>query len=70
MATDISIEILEDGTVSIKTSDISDTHHLSADQLLDEIEDILGGKAIRKRREHPFWKNKTVLKGGKIVTRG
>lgn len=69
MATDIIVEILEDGTVSIKTSDIADTHHLSADQLLDDIEDMLGGKVIRERREHPFWQNRRVIKGGKIVTR-
>lgn len=68
MKTDIIVEILEDGTVSIKTSDVAETHHLSADQLLDEIEEMLGGKVNRQRREHPLMKNKQVLRGGKIVT--
>jgi hypothetical protein len=62
------IEILEDGTVSIKTGEFSDVQHIAADALLDEIEEALGSKRQTKPMEHPFWKNKTVKRGGKIVT--
>jgi len=67
MPSDIQVEILEDGTVSIKTSDIAETHHISADQLLDEIKSELGGKVATKPLEHPFWEKRTVKGGGKIV---
>jgi hypothetical protein len=67
MPTDILISIEKDGTVSIKTGEISDTHHLSADAFLDEIESLLGGSVDRRKLEHPLLKNKNVLRGGKIV---
>ena len=67
MPDDIFVEILEDGTISIKTSDISETNHLSADQLIEEIEELIGGKRVEKPLKHRFWKNKKVLRGGKIV---
>jgi hypothetical protein len=67
MPTDIIMEILEDGTVSVKTSDVAEQHHLSADQLLEELDDLLGGEVAKRRREHPLLKNKRVLRGGKIV---
>lgn len=62
----INIEILEDGTISIKTSDISDVNHISADSLLDEIESAIGGQRKREKLENPFWKNRIVQKGGRI----
>lgn len=71
MATDIDIEILADGTVSVKTGEVADTQHISADQLLDELEDMIG-KVVKteKNPDNPakqFFKNKKVLRGGKIV---
>jgi hypothetical protein len=63
----IDIEILEDGTISIKTSEISGTNHISADLLLDEIEELAGGKAIKKRREHEFWTRHKIINRNKIV---
>lgn len=68
MKTVFEIEIEEDGTVSMTTSDISDQHHVTADDFLSELEDMIGGKKVTKKREHPFWKNKRVLRKGKIVT--
>lgn len=67
MADDIEIEILEDGTISIKTSDISEVNHVSADSLLDEITSALGGQRKTEAREHPFWQNRSVRRiNGKI----
>ena len=63
----IQIEILDDGTVSIQTSDISQKNHLSADELLDLIEDAVGGVRQTTPVEHEFWKNRSVVKGGRVV---
>jgi len=72
--TDILIEVLEDGTASIKTTSIAEVHHLAADQLFDELEDMLGGKRVTKQNpDNPgarFFKNRKVLRGGKIVKAG
>ena len=69
-ATTIHATILEDGTISIRTGDIADTAHVSADSLLSEIEELLGGKTERRKLEHPFMKNKLVQRGLKIVKAG
>ena len=63
----IDIEVLEDGTISIKTSEISEANHISADALLDEIEELAGGKATKKRREHDFWTRHKIINRNKIV---
>jgi hypothetical protein len=63
----IDIEILGDGTISIKTSEISETNHINADLLLDEIEALAGGTATRKRREHEFWTRHKIVDRNKIV---
>jgi hypothetical protein len=44
MSDTINIEILEDGTISIKTTAISTANHLSADKLLADLESLMGGK--------------------------
>ena len=44
MADQIEFEILDDGTISIKTDDISGINHLSAEQFLTDIENLLGTK--------------------------
>ena len=66
MPDDMTIEILEDGTISVKTTEISEKNHLSADQLLDELENMLGGERKTEQIEHEFWKNRVVARGGKI----
>lgn len=49
----IDIEILEDGVISVKTDDISEVNHTSADDLLSELENCLGGERKTVRRDRP-----------------
>lgn len=63
----IDVEILADGKVSVTTGEIGETVHLSADEMLTEIEETLGGAVDRKRREHPFWAKRSVGLHGKIT---
>ena len=67
MSTIIEVEVLEDGTVSVKTGDVEETKHIAADDLLKALEDELGGERKMERRTHPFWNKRKVLRGGKIV---
>ena len=39
----INLEILEDGTISVRTSAVSDTNHLSADALMADLDELMGG---------------------------
>ena len=48
----INVEILEDGTISYKTDEISGINHASADLLLKELEEALGGQVVRKIIPH------------------
>jgi len=63
----IDIEILEDGTLAVTSGDVSEANHMSADELLEELEREMGGSRTTKKREHPFLKGKRVLRGGRIV---
>ena len=63
----IQIEILDDGQIKMQTSDISEKNHMSADELLDSIEDMMGGERQTEKVEHEFWKNRQVQRGGRIV---
>ena len=45
----INIEILEDGTLSIKTSEISTGNHISADALMASFDELMGGKVDIKK---------------------
>lgn len=63
----LEVKILEDGKLQITSQEISDAKHLDADQLLDELEEMIGGSRERKHNPHPFWKNRKVQRGGKIV---
>lgn len=52
MADVMEIEVLEDGTVSVTTDKISGTNHYSADELLKELGDLMGGdRKTTKRKE-------------------
>ena len=42
----LKFEILEDGTVTVKTSEISDGNHMSADALMAEFEALMGGSSV------------------------
>lgn len=66
----MDVEILEDGTISVKTKEISEKNHVSADALLDMIEELSGGQRKSTPVEHEFWKNRQVLRGGKIIKTG
>lgn len=66
----IDVEILEDGVISVKTESFKEANHVNADELLDEITEAMGGESIVRKREHPFMKNKRVLRGGKVVKLG
>jgi len=53
MSDTIQWEVLEDGTVTITTDAISGQNHLSADELLESLADMLGGEVdISERRGH------------------
>lgn len=46
----IQFEILEDGTLSVTTDQISGTNHMSADKLLKQVFDAVGGAVdVHKR---------------------
>ncbi|MFA5262215.1 MAG: hypothetical protein WC378_00205 [Opitutaceae bacterium] len=46
----IQYEILEDGTITVTTDDLSGPNHVSADRLLKMLADTVGGETtIRKR---------------------
>lgn len=49
--TAIDFEILEDGTVTITTGDLSGPNHLAADELLDQLNNLLGGSKTVSRRD-------------------
>lgn len=43
MSDTIHLAILEDGTLTVKTSDISDGNHLAADALMEQLDTLMGG---------------------------
>jgi len=51
MADRIKWQIEEDGTITIETDGVSGQNHLSADQLLDEIESLAGNQRQTKERK-------------------
>lgn len=50
----ISIEVLDDGTISVTTDAISGTNHVSADEFLKEIEKAAGGVRTTQKRKERF----------------
>lgn len=55
----ISMKIENDGTITVKTSAISAGNHVSADQLLEDMEKLIGGPVIKK--QNPDAQNKVHL---------
>lgn len=39
----LNFQILEDGTITVKTSEISDGNHTSADALMANLDTLMGG---------------------------
>ena len=72
MPDEMDVEIMEDGVIKIKTSSLSEANHISADDLLAEIEDACGGGRATEPIEHEFWKGRAVVRErGKIrIKRG
>ncbi len=46
----IQYEILEDGTISIVTDEVSGVNHRSADELLKELFETVGGEVTSRKR--------------------
>ena len=49
MVDKMTIEILDDGTISVKTSSISQKNHISADEFLSLVQDMAGGEVTTKK---------------------
>jgi len=67
----MEIEIMEDGVLKVKTTDISEANHINADELLAEIESTMGGSRTTEKVEHEFWKTRSVqrIKGRTKIVR-
>lgn len=48
----INLEILEDGTITVKTKAISAGNHMSAENLLEQMEELLGGQITKQQDPH------------------
>ena len=46
----IQFEILADGTISVTTDQVSGQNHVSADQLLKQLDEVCGGPVTIKKR--------------------
>ena len=66
-STKFTVEIQDDGKLKIDTEEIADSLHINADDLISELEQLMGSKRSTTPKKHPFFKNKKVLRGGKIV---
>ncbi len=66
-STKLMIEIQEDGKIKIDSEEIADSLHVNADDMIAELESLMGSKRSTSPKKHPFFKNKKVLRGGKIV---
>ena len=71
MATKIDIKIKEDGKICITTGSIEQSKHIDADNLLEEIMNMAGGTVVKSdnpdNEARKFFKNRQVIRGGKIV---
>lgn len=54
MADTMTIEILDDGTISVETSGISGKNHVSADEFLEMLEELGGGERQTTPRKHSY----------------
>jgi len=66
MSDRIKYEILDDGTISITTDAVSGQNHKSADELLDEIESVMGGQRVTKARPGHEGHARLHAHGGKV----
>lgn len=54
MPDNIEIEILDDGTISMKTGTISHKNHMSADEFMDAVQELGGGQRHTEARKKPL----------------
>lgn len=47
---DIQFEVLEDGTITVTTDDLSGPNHVSADKLLKNLFELTGGDVKSRKR--------------------
>ena len=45
----LNLTILEDGTITVRTSAISDGNHMSADALLTQLDTLMGGHVTKQK---------------------
>ena len=50
MADKMTMEILDDGTITVTTDGVSGKNHKSADEFLEMLEDMTGGGRTTKKR--------------------
>ena len=64
MADQMELEILEDGTISVKTNKISPVNHVSADQFIAELEELTGGTRTTQKRKvrHTHERSRVTVK--------
>lgn len=54
MPDQIDIEILDDGTISMKTGTISQKNHMSADEFMEAVHEMGGGERKTEARKKPL----------------
>jgi hypothetical protein len=52
MADEVTIEILDDGTIKSTTNPVSPANHQSAESFMKDLAQLTGGEATRTRRGH------------------
>ena len=58
----IRYEVLEDGTISIETDRVSGVNHVSADEMLAQLDAVMGGTRKTRKREGHEHKHASVGK--------
>lgn len=60
MMAEMQLEILEDGTISIKTGNLAGEHHASADEFIKLVQQLAGGaRDTQSTRQHHHHHNDT-----------
>lgn len=49
---EIKIEILPDGTLKVETDKVSMANHTTAEKLIDDLVEDMGGEVERERKKH------------------
>jgi len=65
MADSISFEIELDGTITVKTDEVSPVNHKSADQFLKMVKELAGGEVKETKLPHSHGTQKNQIKVGR-----